>query len=41
MSKAFDRVKWKCLEKIMEKMGFNKKMGKSYDAMYYHYYLLC
>ena len=25
MSKAYDRVKWCCLEKIMEKLGFAKR----------------
>ena len=25
MSKAYDRVKWICLDKIMEKLGFNSR----------------
>ena len=25
MSKAYDRVKWVCLDKIMEKLGFDEK----------------
>ena len=25
MSKAYDRVEWVCLEKIMEKLGFSKR----------------
>ena len=28
MSKAYDRVEWVCLEKIIEKLGFKEKWGK-------------
>lgn len=28
MSKAYDRVEWLCLEKIMEKLGFEEKWRK-------------
>ena len=25
MSKTYDRVEWRCLDKIMEKLGFSEK----------------
>ena len=28
MSKAYDRVEWVCLDKIMDKLGFDEKWRK-------------
>ena len=34
MSKVYDKVEWVFIEKIMERMGFHKKMDKHDHAMY-------
>ena len=44
MSKAYDKVKWVCLEKIMTKLGFAEKWKNlkiRYDPLSPYLFLLC